>query len=231
MMRRRLLAAAVMALLVAPPIAAQPPRPQGRGTKKPKPPGPINPFDTGGIRGGKLAKLGGTVVDQAGHGVPRVTIVLASADAPAKRVTTTTDRSGRFLVPVGLPAGGFTLEATIPRFARTKMTGVRVDADDVTITVPLKSGRPAEAWDIALAEIEGRVTSPDGPADGARVTVRSVAGAGAAATTMTTAFGNYRLANLLPGSYELAVEAKGYRDYRAIVTIPHQGTLEVELSK
>src|SRR2546423_2617231 len=79
-----------------------------------------------------------------------------------------------------------------------------------TLAVLLSSAAAASAQTAASASIIGRVTDPQAAVVvGAAVTATNIA-TGIERTTKTTSDGLYRLPNLAPGSYKVAVEAPSF---------------------
>lgn len=95
-------------------------------------------FDSGEPRGATGSGLSGTVVDAQGAAIPNGTVI-ATDTATGARESRTTDRNGRFSMP--LSAGSYTLEVSAPGFQRLVEQGVSVDGQQMaSLKLPLQVG-------------------------------------------------------------------------------------------
>ncbi|HUL71649.1 MAG TPA: carboxypeptidase-like regulatory domain-containing protein [Vicinamibacterales bacterium] len=167
------------------------------------------------------AELSGVVrTDPAGSPAAKAMVLIAGTDVGLLRVTVT-DAAGRFTF-AGLPAGRFLLAAGKPAYLSALYGAGRVGRPGTTITVA--AGQTIGDVTLALAKgavIAGRLTDENGQAVvGARVRVlprRTVgeeivlgADAGDPANATTDDTGGYRIFDLIPGDYVVAVQPRGF---------------------
>ncbi|MFI5177009.1 MAG: carboxypeptidase regulatory-like domain-containing protein [Vicinamibacterales bacterium] len=166
------------------------------------------------------AEVGGTVrADPAGTPAARVMVLIAGTDVGVLRVTAT-DTAGHFAF-AGLPAGRFLLAAGKPAYLSALYGAGRVGRPGATITVA--DGQKISDVTLALAKgavIAGHVTDEHGQAIvGARVRVlpRRTAGdeivlgadAGDPVNATSDDLGAFRIFDLVPGDYVVAVQPRG----------------------
>src|SRR5215471_8859798 len=75
---------------------------------------------------GADASLAGTVMDQAGKGLPAASVVVKNEGSGETR-RATTDTDGRFTV-AGLAAGSYTIEVSAPNFSTSRQEGFKLAA-------------------------------------------------------------------------------------------------------
>jgi hypothetical protein len=166
------------------------------------------------------AEVAGIVrADPNGAPAARAMVLIAGTDVGLLRVTVT-DASGHFVF-TGLPAGRFLLAAGKPAYLSALYGAGRVGRPGAMITIT--AGEKVSDIALALAKggvIAGHVTDEHGQAVvNARVRVlprRTVgedivlgADAGDPANATTDDTGAYRIFNLLPGDYVVAVQPRG----------------------
>jgi protocatechuate 3,4-dioxygenase beta subunit len=198
-------------------LSASPPGPESR---PPSGPAPAKASAQPGLGPSRTAAIAGIVLDQSTHRPAANALVLvAGADVGVVRVTAT-DARGQFAF-AGLPAGHFLIGAGKPSWLPVIYGASRPGRPGTLLA--LDAGQ--RVGDVALAlvrggVIAGRVTGDgDRPVPGARVRVvqhRAFAGevaltgdAGDPVAVTTDADGRYRVFDLPPGEYAVAVQARG----------------------
>jgi hypothetical protein len=155
--------------------------------------------------------VAGLVTDAGGRALSKVTVTLKDA---ANRITwtTVTDDTGRFKL-VDLPPGRFTLTTMRSGYVTTQLGALEADQPGVPVT--LASGQRISDLEIRLRKggvISGTIRDENGDPISAPVIVMPYRTLGddrasPQAGTASDARGRYRIANLAPGEYLVAVIA------------------------
>ena len=211
------------------------------------------PFDS-------TAAISGTVTNVAGKTVAGATISITSSSGATQ--TATSDSHGKYSVK-SAPGNGFTISVGAKGFKTFEVKDVSLVAgDEVPLDVALERGKdsavqaaapsaPAKSGPAATgtfapkaavvpaksrkpAKLSGIVTDASGAAiPGASVSVTNSAGLGK--TVVADAKGNYEIAKLPPGTYDVSASAPGFKPFQAPgvalaggVTLPLDVSLEAE---
>jgi hypothetical protein len=155
--------------------------------------------------------VAGTVTDAGGRALSKVTVTLRGAGNKITW-TTVTDDAGRFRL-LNLPPGGFTLTTMRSGYVTTELGAVETDQPGVPVT--LAAGQRIEDLAIRLRKggiISGTIHDENGDPISAQVIAMPYRTLGddrpaPQAGTASDARGRYRIANLAPGDYLVAVVA------------------------
>ena len=159
-----------------------------------------------------LATIAGSVLDCAsGATIARVSVSLNRIGTGGRPRTAQTDGSGRFTIP-NLTAGRYMLEAVAPGYSAATFGTSYPGEPPRSLDLTGDRQVPNLQWCLwRHGVLTGTVTDDAGdPAVGVRVVAlrRMSAGFSAAVSTRTDDHGDYRLANLTPGNFLVAVPAR-----------------------
>lgn len=163
------------------------------------------------------------IVRQAGQVVvgAQVRASVARSFGTPLTVTGETDAEGRFLLS-GLPTGPVRVEA---------QAGAGFAEGQVVAQVALPYAELSLELQAAPHRIEGLVLGPDGaPIEGARLTATGLErGLELSRSAVSGPGGDFVVAGLVPGRYQLLAEAQGFRDLSQAVTVTAPTTVELRL--
>jgi TonB family protein len=158
--------------------------------------------------------ISGTIVDSHGAPVPGAKVTATNTDTGAK-VSLYTDSSKAYGF-LALPPGPYNVEVEAKGFQNLLQENVHVAAGQMTgMNLKLSAGAGAETPSLGASHeagaISGKIYDPTG-ALVPRATVKAVnTDTGIALTKVTDNSGSYSLSPLLPGPYNVEVEAKGFQ--------------------
>jgi len=153
----------------------------------------------------------GTVTD-AEDGSP-----VAGATVSDGTRTTTTDASGGYVI-ADVPPGTYEVVASKSGYENSSVTVTVLEGDTAVADLSL-------TWIIVPGTIAGTVTDAD---DGSRIAGATVTDG--TRTTTTDAAGEYAIADVAPGSYEVTASKEGYESSSVMVTVLEGDTAVADLS-
>jgi thermitase len=170
--------------------------------------------DTGYGRINALRALSGRitgVATDATSGAALANVQVEALQGGQIKATTTTQSNGAYALPL-LPPGTYDLRASLLGYTSATRAGVIVRSGQETANVALTLKRTG-----ALA---GKVVTSSGRKPLAGVTVQAIQSGQVRGSATTDSYGNYQLANLAAGTYDVRAAATGYQTQtRAAVVI------------